>query len=92
VDDKELAFNKRLGHCPAAPGKNPREGLTRHAHALGRSVLVKQLAVRESDGLEFIDADRHGGQVTRGYAERPEAAAWSAAADPTGSKWTPHDL
>lgn len=70
--------------------ENPSVGLARDPHALGRRVLVEPLEVGETDGLEFVEANRDRVGFARGLPDGAESAALQAAADVAGHQGTRH--
>lgn len=70
--------------------EDPRVGLSGDAHALGRRVLVEPFRVRESDGLELVEANRDCVGFARGLSDGAEAPALQVAADATREHGTRH--
>jgi hypothetical protein len=91
-DQEHPGFEEAGGYGVPGSCENPRVGLPRHPHALGRRVLVEPLEVGETDGLEFVEANRHRVGFARRLSDGAEAPAFDVAADATEDNGTRHVL
>jgi hypothetical protein len=89
-DHQHPGFEEAGSHGVPGSRENPRVGLPRHPHALGRRILVEPLEVGETDGLEFVQANRHGVGLARGLSDGAEAPAFHVAADAAEDHGTRH--
>lgn len=80
-DNQHPAINQARGDRMSSPREDPGIGLSRHSHAFGRGVLIEPGQVRETNCLEFVQADGDRVTLAREASDRSEAPTLQLAAD-----------